>query len=79
LVENGTRSFQITPVETPTILRLAEAERDRIIQTLRLAEHLGAETISLGGQQVSEVANHRGGTRGRIARDPALPLDSIAF
>ncbi|MBK9713531.1 MAG: sensor histidine kinase KdpD [Kouleothrix sp.] len=41
-------------VETPRSLRLGEAERDRVAQTLRLAEQLGAETATLSGQRVSE-------------------------
>src|SRR6266545_3877651 len=41
-------------VETPRHLRLTEAERDRVAQTLRLAEQLGAETATLSGQSVSE-------------------------
>jgi len=41
-------------VETPKTLRLAEPERDQIVQTLRLAEQLGAETITLSGQRASE-------------------------
>ena len=38
-------------VETP---RLTQADRDREIQTLRLAQQLGAETITLTGEQISE-------------------------
>ena len=41
-------------VETPASVRLPEAARDRVVQTLRLAEQLGAETVTLSGQQVSE-------------------------
>ncbi|HZY43297.1 MAG TPA: sensor histidine kinase KdpD [Anaerolineae bacterium] len=41
-------------VETPGHLRLPEADRNRVIDTLRLAERLGAETITLSGQTVSE-------------------------
>jgi two-component system sensor histidine kinase KdpD len=42
-------------VETPAHMRLSEAERDRIIHTLRLAEQLGAETVTLTGNNVSEA------------------------
>ncbi len=42
-------------VETPRHARLSDDERDRVIHTLRLAEQLGAETISLTGQSVSET------------------------
>ncbi len=41
-------------VETPGHLRLSEADRNRVIDTLRLAERLGAETITLSGHSVSE-------------------------
>src|SRR5262245_25891631 len=41
-------------VETPASLRLPEADRDRVVHTLRLAEQLGAETVTLSGQNVSE-------------------------
>ncbi len=36
-------------VETPDLIRLPEAERNRRIAWLRLAEALGAETVTLGG------------------------------
>src|SRR5262245_12341654 len=45
----------VATVETPKSARLSEADRDRIVQTLRLAEQLGAETHTLSGQNVSEV------------------------
>jgi two-component system sensor histidine kinase KdpD len=41
-------------VETPAHLRLPEADRERVVHTLRLAEQLGAETVTLSGQSVSE-------------------------
>ncbi|MBL8484551.1 MAG: sensor histidine kinase KdpD, partial [Rhodocyclaceae bacterium] len=41
-------------VETPPLLRLSDAERDRRIRVLRLAEALGAETVTLGGQSAAE-------------------------
>jgi two-component system sensor histidine kinase KdpD len=47
--------WMVVTVETPNSTRLAEADRDRIIQSLRLAEQLGAETLTLSGQKVSEV------------------------
>ncbi|HEX4376930.1 MAG TPA: sensor histidine kinase KdpD [Steroidobacteraceae bacterium] len=40
-------------VETPDLLRLSEAERDRRIAVLRLATTLGAEAITLGGASAS--------------------------
>ena len=46
-------------VETPDLLRLSETERDRRIALLRLAESLGAETVTLGGSSVGEeLANY---------------------
>ncbi len=39
-------------VETPGHARLREADRARVIDTLRLAERLGAETVTLAGQDV---------------------------
>jgi two-component system sensor histidine kinase KdpD len=41
-------------VETPAHARLPEADRDRIAQTLRLAEQLGAEAVTLSGDTMSE-------------------------
>lgn len=44
----------VANVETPAQLRLPEAARERVIQTLRLAEQLGAETVILSGQNASD-------------------------
>jgi two-component system sensor histidine kinase KdpD len=41
-------------VETPKMLRLPEAERNRAVQNLRLAEQLGAETFTLRGRGIAE-------------------------
>lgn len=41
-------------VQIPRHLRLAQAERDRLVQTLRLAEQLGAETVTLTGDNVAQ-------------------------
>ncbi len=41
-------------VETPAHARLAEADRARLADTLRLAEQLGAETVVLSGHIISE-------------------------
>jgi two-component system sensor histidine kinase KdpD len=40
-------------VETPKLVRLPQAARDRILQTLRLAAELGAETANLSGEGVA--------------------------
>ena len=41
-------------IETPRLQRLPDAERDRILRTLRLAEQLGGIAITLGGGNVAE-------------------------
>lgn len=41
-------------VENPEMLRLPEAERNRAVSNLRLAENLGAETITLRGRSIGE-------------------------
>jgi two-component system sensor histidine kinase KdpD len=41
-------------VQTSEHLRRPQADRDRVVQTLRLAEQLGAETVTLSGQRVSQ-------------------------
>jgi two-component system sensor histidine kinase KdpD len=45
----------VATVETPKTARLPEADRHQIVQTLRLAEQLGAETVALSGPNVSQV------------------------
>jgi two-component system, OmpR family, sensor histidine kinase KdpD len=64
-------------VETPDLLRLSDVDRDRRIALLRLAESLGAETVTLGGSSVGEeIANYartRNVTRVLIGR-PRRPL-----
>src|SRR5438132_1417721 len=42
-------------VETPAHLRLPQEARDRVVQTLRLAEQLGAETVTLSGEKMREA------------------------
>jgi len=42
-------------VETPAQLRLPAEVRDRVTQTLRLAEQLGAETVRLPGEKMSDA------------------------
>jgi two-component system, OmpR family, sensor histidine kinase KdpD len=41
-------------IETPRLQRLPDAERDRILRTLRLVEQLGGIAITLGGGDVAE-------------------------
>jgi two-component system, OmpR family, sensor histidine kinase KdpD len=45
-------------VENPKMLRLPESERQRAVYNLRLAEQLGAETVTLRGHHIgAEIAN----------------------
>ncbi len=41
-------------VETPASLRFSEADRARVLENLRLAERLGAETVTLIGESAAE-------------------------
>ena len=45
-------------VETPATLRLGATDRARISQNLRLAEQLGAETVTLTGEKPAEEILH---------------------
>jgi nucleotide-binding universal stress UspA family protein len=47
--------WTVVYVETPELLRLKEQERDRRIDLLRLAESLGAETVTLDGPTAAEA------------------------
>jgi two-component system sensor histidine kinase KdpD len=59
--------WTVVSVETPAMLRLSEAERNRRIDVLRLAESLGAETVTLDGptpaDAILEYARLRNATR----------------
>jgi two-component system, OmpR family, sensor histidine kinase KdpD len=50
-------------VETPDLIRLPETERNRRIAWLRLAETLGAETVTLGGHSAGAELVHYAQTR----------------
>jgi two-component system sensor histidine kinase KdpD len=41
-------------VETPKTLRMSAQDRDRLNQTFKMAEQLGAETVTLNGQNISQ-------------------------
>ncbi|HVW69373.1 MAG TPA: sensor histidine kinase KdpD [Steroidobacteraceae bacterium] len=60
-------AWTVVYVETPELLRLSDVERDRRIDVLRLAESLGAETVTLDGPSaaavVLEYARTRNATR----------------
>jgi two-component system sensor histidine kinase KdpD len=51
LAERLQAEWLVVYVETPAELRVAKEERDRVWQTLRLAEKLGAETVTLSGER----------------------------
>ena len=48
-------SWSVVYVETPALLRLSDSERDRRVSLLRLAESLGAETVTLDGPSAAAV------------------------
>ncbi len=47
--------WMVVSVETPALLKLSERERNRRIDVLRLAESLGAETVTLDGPSAADV------------------------
>ncbi len=53
LAERLRAEWVVVYVETPAELRLPKEDRDRVWQTLRLAEKLGAETVTLSGERPS--------------------------
>jgi len=59
--------WTVVCVETPALLRLSEAARNRRVDVLRLAESLGAETVTLDGPTAAatllEYAQTRNATR----------------
>jgi two-component system sensor histidine kinase KdpD len=55
--------WTVVYVETPALLRLSDAERDRRVNLLRLAESLGAETVTLDGPSVAAVLQEYAQTR----------------
>jgi len=64
-------------VQVPRHLRLPQADRDRLVQTLRLGEQLGAETVTLTGERVAQellnYARSRNATKlivGKPVRSP---------
>jgi two-component system sensor histidine kinase KdpD len=63
-------------VETPRLQRLPEEERDRILRSLRLAEALGGESVTLGGgdaaAEIIAYARARNASRLVVGREPRL-------
>ncbi len=60
-------AWSVVYVETPELLRLSQHQRNRRIDVLRLAESLGAETVTLDGptaaETLTEYAHTRNATR----------------
>jgi two-component system, OmpR family, sensor histidine kinase KdpD len=54
MAANSKAAWFAAYVENPKMLRLPEAERNRAVYNLRLAEQLGAETITLRGRCIAE-------------------------
>jgi two-component system, OmpR family, sensor histidine kinase KdpD len=54
MAERLNAEWIVAYVQTPGQLRLPQDARDRVVQALRLAEQLGAVTVSLSGQRMSE-------------------------
>jgi two-component system sensor histidine kinase KdpD len=70
-------------VETPRHAQLNEADRARVLQTLRLAEQLGAETVTLTGTDVSEeilaYARRRNVTKLVVGKPTHAPWRDLVF
>ena len=56
-------NWSVIYVETPALVRLPEEERNRRIDLLRLAESLGAETVTLDGPTAAEAIERYAQTR----------------
>jgi two-component system, OmpR family, sensor histidine kinase KdpD len=54
LADGLNAEWLVVYVETPDLIRLSQAERNRRIALLRLAASLGAEAITLGGSSAAE-------------------------
>ncbi|MBL8072567.1 MAG: universal stress protein, partial [Nitrospira sp.] len=64
-------------VQVPRHLRLPQAERDRLVQTLRLAEQLGAETVTLTGENVAQELLNYARSRNATKIVVGKPLRSL--
>ena len=66
----------VVSVETPAMLKLGEASRDRRVDILRLAESLGGQTVTLDGPSASAaLAEHP--VESRVLTDlPPVHVDS---
>jgi len=54
LAERLRAPWSVVTVDTPHAARLSEADRDRLASTMRLAESLGAESVTLPGRNIAE-------------------------
>ncbi len=74
--------WTVVYVETPALLRLSDAERNRRIDVLRLAESLGAETVTLDGPTAAaallEYASTRNATRVIVGAPKRARLARVA-
>ena len=72
LADGLNAEWLVVYVETPDLIRLSQAERNRRIAVLRLATSLGAEAITLGGSSAAnellEYARTRNVTRLLVGR-----------
>lgn len=55
LADNHKASWIALYVESPRHLSLSEVERDRVADTMRLAERLGAEAVTLPGREIAQT------------------------
>ncbi|HTV49965.1 MAG TPA: sensor histidine kinase KdpD [Steroidobacteraceae bacterium] len=55
--------WTVVYIETPALLNLSEAQRNRRIELLRLGESLGAETVTLDGPTATQVLLEYAATR----------------
>ena len=69
-------------VETPAELGLPPADHARVVENLRLAESLGAETITLSGQNVTEelllLAKERNVTKIVLGKPARAAVEGVA-
>ncbi len=64
-------------VQLPRHLRLPQEERDRLVQSLRLAEQLGAETVTLTGENVAQELLNYARSRNATKIIVGKPLRSL--
>jgi two-component system, OmpR family, sensor histidine kinase KdpD len=71
----------VVSVETPAMLKVGEASRDRRVDILRLAESLGGQTVTLDGPSASaalaEYARFRNVTRIVVGEPRRFGLQSL--